>query len=254
MPVLPVPAVLSTTLPEVSQAWVERLRSLLEAPCPAVLTTYRKDGSAHTVPVWYRWTGEAFEVVIAKGDVKLRHLARDPRCVLVVFEAVRPFRGVEVRGVAELVEGDVTSARAVTRCCKRPCIRELLPSEQARLHAIYARLLAVEADGAAAELAHHCLASHDLPGALAASVRAAQESAAVLAPAETLRHLSSALRLWERVPDPAAVTGTDRIDLTLRAAEAAAAAGEERQAAALAQACRRDRRRDRRSRPGGASL
>ena len=39
---------------------------------------------------------------------------------------------------------------------------DLLPSEQVRLHAIYARLLAVEADGAAAELAHHCLASHDL--------------------------------------------------------------------------------------------
>jgi hypothetical protein len=76
-----------------------------------VLTTYRKDTSAHTVPVWYRWTGEAFEVVIAKGDMKLRHLARNPQCVLVVFEAVRPFRGVEARGVAELVEGDVTSAR-----------------------------------------------------------------------------------------------------------------------------------------------
>jgi hypothetical protein len=52
------------------------------------------------------------EVVIAKGDVKLRHLARDPRCELVVFEAVPPFRGVKVRGVAELVEGDVTAARA----------------------------------------------------------------------------------------------------------------------------------------------
>ena len=34
------------------------------------------------VPVWFRWAGDAFEVVIAKGDVKLRHLARDPRCVL----------------------------------------------------------------------------------------------------------------------------------------------------------------------------
>jgi hypothetical protein len=43
--------------------------------------------------------------------VKLRHLARDPRCVPVVFEAVRPFRGVKVRG-DELVEGDVTAARA----------------------------------------------------------------------------------------------------------------------------------------------
>jgi hypothetical protein len=50
-----------------SQAWVEPVRSLLEAPAPAVLTTYRKNGGAHTVPVWYRWTGEAFEVVIASG-------------------------------------------------------------------------------------------------------------------------------------------------------------------------------------------
>ena len=77
-----------------------------------MLTTYRKDGSAHTVPVWFRWTDEALEVVIAKGDVKLRRLARDPRCVLVVFEAVRPFRGLEVREVGELVEGDATAARA----------------------------------------------------------------------------------------------------------------------------------------------
>jgi hypothetical protein len=52
-----------------------------------VLTTYRQDGSAHTVPVWFHWADGAFEVVIAKGDVKLRHLARDPRCVMVVFEA-----------------------------------------------------------------------------------------------------------------------------------------------------------------------
>jgi len=91
---------------------LEGVRSLLEAPSPAVLTTYRKDGSALVSPVWFRWSDGGFEVVIAEDDLKLRHLARDPRCVLVVFEAVRPFRGVEVRGVAELVEGDVGPARA----------------------------------------------------------------------------------------------------------------------------------------------
>jgi PPOX class probable F420-dependent enzyme len=88
------------------------VRSLLDAPSPAVLATYRKDGTALVTPVWFRWTGEAFEVVIAEGDVKLGHLARSPQCILVVFEAVPPFRGVEVRGMANLVEGDVTSARA----------------------------------------------------------------------------------------------------------------------------------------------
>lgn len=91
--------------------WLEQVRPLLEAPSPAVLTTYRQDGSALVTPVWFRFEDGAFEVVIAKGDVKLRHLARDPRCVLVVFEAVRPFRGVEVRGRPALVEGDVTAAR-----------------------------------------------------------------------------------------------------------------------------------------------
>jgi uncharacterized protein len=92
--------------------WLEGMGSLLDGPSPAVLTTYRKDGSALVTPVWFRWTGHAFEVVIAEGDVKLRHLARDPSCILVVFEATPPFRGIEVRGAAELVEADVTPVRA----------------------------------------------------------------------------------------------------------------------------------------------
>jgi DNA-binding CsgD family transcriptional regulator len=112
---------------------------------------------------------------------------------------------------------------------------DLLPGEQVRLHATCARLLAADPDGAAAELAHHCLASHDLPGALVASVRAAQEAEAVLAPSEALRHLTTALRLWERTPDPVAVAGIDRFELALRAAAAASAAGEHQRAASLAQ-------------------
>ena len=87
------------------------VRTLLDAPAAAVLTTGRRDGTALTTPVWFRWTGEAFEIVIAQGDVKLRHLERDPRCVLVVFETVPPFRGVEVRGEAALENGDVTEIR-----------------------------------------------------------------------------------------------------------------------------------------------
>ena len=62
--------------------------------------------------MWFLWNDGTFEVVIAEGDVKLCHLARDPRCVLVVFEAVPPFRGIEVRGEAELLPGDVSEVRA----------------------------------------------------------------------------------------------------------------------------------------------
>ena len=90
---------------------LEDVRTLLEAPSPAVLTTRRKDGTALTSPVWFRWTGVAFEVVIARDDVKLGHLARDPRCLLVIFETVAPFRGVEVRGEATVTSCDVTEIR-----------------------------------------------------------------------------------------------------------------------------------------------
>lgn len=87
------------------------VESLLEAPSPAVLATYRSDGSTLLSPVWYRWTGDAFEIVIAEGDVKLGHLARDPRCVFLVFEATPPFRGVEMQARADLQRGDVSAVR-----------------------------------------------------------------------------------------------------------------------------------------------
>ena len=92
--------------------WDEDVRSLVEGPSPAVLATYRKDGSALVTPVWFRWSDGAFEFIILEGDVKLAHLRRDPRCVLVVFEAIPPFRGIEVRGEPELLEGDVSEVRA----------------------------------------------------------------------------------------------------------------------------------------------
>ena len=82
------------------------LASLLEAPSPAVLTTYRRDGSALATPVWFRHHDGAFQVVIAESDVKLRHLERDPRCSLLVFETVPPFRG------AEVAPGDLGADRA----------------------------------------------------------------------------------------------------------------------------------------------
>lgn len=94
-----------------AEEWLASVRSLVESPSPAVLTTYRRDGSVLVSPVWFRWNDGGFEVVIAEGDVKLTHLRRDRRCVLVVFEATPPFRGVEVRGEGELREGDVTAAR-----------------------------------------------------------------------------------------------------------------------------------------------
>jgi PPOX class probable F420-dependent enzyme len=118
------------------------LRTLLDAPSPSVLTTTRVDGTALTSPVWFQWTGEAFEIVVARGDVKLKHLKRDPRCGLVVFETSRPFRGVEVRGEATLREGDVTEVRtAIARRYLGKDDGDRFASERAATPGVVIRLL-----------------------------------------------------------------------------------------------------------------
>jgi DNA-binding CsgD family transcriptional regulator/tetratricopeptide (TPR) repeat protein len=163
---------------------------------------------------------------------------------LLVAASGKPEDEVE-RGLRDAIAGQVLVASAATESYRfrhallqEAVYGDLLPGERTRLHATYARLLAEAdpegGDGSAAELAWHCLASHDLPGGLAALVRAASHAASVFAPSEVYRHLTQALELWPRVPDAAAVAGVDRFEVLVRAAEAASHSGEFRQAVGLA--------------------
>ena len=107
---------------------------------------------------------------------------------------------------------------------------DLLPGERTRLHATMSTLLADEqrlaVPGTAAELAQHCLASHDIPGAFAASVRAGEEAERLGAPAEAHRHYDQALALWERVAEPEKTAGMARAKLGLMSATTAADSGD----------------------------
>jgi len=107
---------------------------------------------------------------------------------------------------------------------------DLLPGERTRLHASMCVLLADEErlamPGTAAELAQHCLASHDIPGAFAASVRAGEDAEQLGAPAEAHRHYDQALALWERVAEPEKTAGMARGKLGLLSATTAADSGD----------------------------
>jgi DNA-binding CsgD family transcriptional regulator len=108
---------------------------------------------------------------------------------------------------------------------------DLMPGERTRLHARLADLLSderrlAEVPGTAAELAHHCLASHDIQGAFAASVLAGEEAERLAAPAEAHRHYDQALSLWDRVNDPEKFSGIGRGKLAFRSAVSAADGGE----------------------------
>jgi DNA-binding CsgD family transcriptional regulator len=106
---------------------------------------------------------------------------------------------------------------------------DLMPGERTRLHARLAALLATRAPGTpgvAAQLAHHSLACHDIPGAFAASIQAGQEAHHLGAPAEAHRHYDQALALWDRVADAEKLAGGTWGTLSLRSATAAAHAGD----------------------------
>ena len=102
---------------------------------------------------------------------------------------------------------------------------DLMPGERTRLHARIASLLA-GVPGAAAALAHHSMAGHDIPGAFAASVQAGIEADRLGAPAEAHRHYDLALELWLRVEAADRIAGMSRGKLGLRSALAAAASGD----------------------------
>ena len=118
---------------------------------------------------------------------------------------------------------------------------DLLPTERSALHALVAEALTTRGpadwDGDArltAELAYHWHGAHDDRRAIGASVRAGRAAAAVFAHDEALEHFERAIRLWSRVADPEAETGTDLASLYDSAAAAASSAGSVRRAVELA--------------------
>jgi len=134
--------------------------------------------------------------------------------------------------VRQLLVPDGSSGLAFRHALLREAIyNDLLPGERTRLHARLAELLSderrlEEVAGSAAELALHCLASHDIPGAFAASVQAGREAERLAAPAEAHRFFDQALSLWERVPDPDKLSGMSRGKLAFKSALNAADAGD----------------------------
>jgi PPOX class probable F420-dependent enzyme len=90
---------------------VGELGDLLELPIVAVLATYGADGDVLLSPVWHEWRDGGFNVLIGTDDVKVRHLRRDPRAGIVVFDQDPPYRGLELHGSPRLVHEGLVDAR-----------------------------------------------------------------------------------------------------------------------------------------------
>ncbi len=134
--------------------------------------------------------------------------------------------------------------RSYTTNCSRVSVRGL--------HAAYGLALsadpklAIDPETVASDLARHWLAARDLPRALAAATQAGDAAIRRAGFAEAQLHYESALGIWDSVPRAHDWAGTDIVELSRRAAEAANLAGEHRRAAALVKSAIQlvDQRRD----------
>lgn len=83
---------------------IDELADFLALPLVAVLATYRRDGTVLLSPVWHRWRDGGFDALAGPNDIKVRHLRRDPRASILVYDDVPPYRGVEIRTTAKLLD------------------------------------------------------------------------------------------------------------------------------------------------------
>ena len=83
----------------------EQYRDLFTKKAFAHLATVRPDGAPQATPVWVDFDGTHVRFNTAKGRVKVRNLARNPRVALSIQDPDNPYRYVQVRGrVVEATE------------------------------------------------------------------------------------------------------------------------------------------------------
>ena len=85
-----------------SDVHIDDVSGMLQNKVLATLATYGADGTVRLSPVWCEWMDGGFNVVVADGDVKARHLKRDDRASLVMYTNVPPYQGIEIRTRARL--------------------------------------------------------------------------------------------------------------------------------------------------------
>ena len=117
---------------------------------------------------------------------------------------------------------------------------ELLPGERARMHARVAEILASgDADGvAAAELAHHWLAAHDVPRAIVAALQAGRQAERIHAYTDAYAQYATVLELWDQTPDAEDRLGLSRVSLLEAATRTAVIAEPDRALALIQEALR----------------
>lgn len=82
----------------------EEAYALIDGVNFADVATLMPDGDPQVTPVWIDREDGVVRFNSAYGRVKVRNLQRDPRIALSVFDRENPYRYLQIRGRAELVD------------------------------------------------------------------------------------------------------------------------------------------------------
>lgn len=80
------------------------VRELIARPEPAVLTTLRADGSPSSSVMWLTIEGDSILLPTKRNRIKARHIERDPRVSIVVYDRTDITRYAHITGSAELTD------------------------------------------------------------------------------------------------------------------------------------------------------
>lgn len=101
------------------------LQSFLDRSLTATVATVGAGGTAHSVPVWYRFEGGLFTVWTDSSRRWVRNLQRNPQASVVVAEHGPPFAAVVARGTAEVAIDQPGTDDEIRRI-----VRRYLPAEE----------------------------------------------------------------------------------------------------------------------------
>lgn len=103
---------------------------LLNAPNFATVATVMPDGSPEATVVWIESDADHVYFNTAMHRLKARNLQRNPHVAVTVFDPADPYRGVAVRGRAELIlEGAEENANKISMAYDGKPFRDLAPGE-----------------------------------------------------------------------------------------------------------------------------
>jgi PPOX class probable F420-dependent enzyme len=114
-------------------------RQLVDGKNFATIATLNPDGSPQTSVIWVGLDDDAVVFSSTTGRRKTRNILRDPRVSLTILDAANPYRTVEIRGRAEVIDDP---SRELGRRLSHKYVGEDPPTEPASVQRVIIRITA----------------------------------------------------------------------------------------------------------------